>query len=132
GAAPPSGLDAVEPRHPHVHQDHIRVERVCELERLDPVRGLADELDVGAGVEDHPEAAANERLVVGDEDADAQGASESGKRAATAKPPPGAGPADSEPPKTPTRSRIPIRPRPLPPPFPEPSSRTSTSSASAP
>ena len=32
------------------------------------VRGLADDLDVGLGLEDHPEAGPDERLVVGDED----------------------------------------------------------------
>ena len=35
-----------------------------------PVFGLADDLDVGACVEDHPKAAADEGLVVGDRDAD--------------------------------------------------------------
>ena len=40
------------------------------VDRLAPVRRLADDLDVGLGVEDHPEAGADERLVVGDQDPD--------------------------------------------------------------
>src|ERR687886_664305 len=38
--------------------------------RLAPVRGLADDLDVLLGLEDHAEARADERLVVDDEDPD--------------------------------------------------------------
>ena len=48
------------------------------------VGGLADDLDVGLGVEDDAEAGAHERLVVGDQDADHHGAvSRSGRRART-------------------------------------------------
>ena len=43
--------------------------RAC-VERLAAVRRLADDLDVLLRVEDHAKAAADERLVVGDEDAD--------------------------------------------------------------
>src|SRR6266540_4043783 len=98
----------------------------------EPTSRLAAELEIGALLEDHAEAAADERLVVGHENADAHVAATSGRRAATLKPPPGAGPAASEPPKTLTRSRIPISPWPaavplLPPA--RPSSRISTSSA---
>ena len=91
---------------------------------------LADDLDVVLGVEDHPEAGADERLVVGDQDADAHAASTgsrgaaaasaasaspcSGSRASTSKPPPGRGPACSSPPITRTRSRMPTRPWPPP------------------
>ena len=39
--------------------------------RLGAVGGLADHLDVGLRVEDHPQARAHELLVVGDEDAHA-------------------------------------------------------------
>ena len=40
------------------------------LDRLAAVRRLADDLDVGLGLEDHAEAGADQRLVVGDQDAD--------------------------------------------------------------
>ena len=42
----------------------------ARADRLAAVGGLADDLDVGLGVEDHPEAGAHERLVVGEQDAD--------------------------------------------------------------
>ena len=43
--------------------------RPASLDRLVPVLGLADDLDVVLAVEDRAEAAAHERLVVGDQDA---------------------------------------------------------------
>jgi hypothetical protein len=49
-------------------------------------------VDVLLGVEDHAEAGAHERLVVGDEHAD-----HSGILAVTSKPPPATGPARSDP-----------------------------------
>ena len=41
------------------------------LERLQAVARLADDLDVGLRLEDHPEAGAHERLVVDDQDSNA-------------------------------------------------------------
>ena len=40
-----------------------------ELDRLGAVGGLADDVEVVLGVEDHAEAGAHERLVVGDQHA---------------------------------------------------------------
>ena len=55
-----------------------------QRDRLGAVAGLADHLEVRLGVDDHPEAAAHERLVVGDQHADRHGPrSASGKRART-------------------------------------------------
>ena len=62
-------------------------------DRGPPVIRLADHVDVGLRSEDHAEAAAHQRLVVGDD-----GADHSGNRASTAKPPPGRGPASRVPP----------------------------------
>ena len=62
-----------------------------ELDGLGAVARLAGDLHVGLGLDDHPHAAAHERLVVGDEDADhARCSSPTGSRAATRKPPSGA------------------------------------------
>ena len=47
---------------------------VCErpLDRLVAVGRLGDDLEVGLGVEHHPESAQDDRVVVGDEDAGLQ------------------------------------------------------------
>ena len=55
---------------------------------LGAVACLADDLDPGFCLEDHPEARAHERLVVGEEDADHRSLAY-GRRARTAKPPSG-------------------------------------------
>ena len=73
---------------------------------------LAGDLDVLLRVEDQPEAAADERLVVRDQDRDHAGSVASGSRARTAKPPPRRGPAANSPSKTVTRSRTPASPWP--------------------
>ena len=83
------------------------------VDGLHAVGALADDLDVGLGAEDHPEARADELLVVDQEDLDrhqATAASATGSRARTANPPPGAGPASTLPPYRPTRSRMPTMP----------------------
>ena len=64
------GGQAVELRHPDVHQHDRRLEERRLADRLETVLGLANHLDVALRLEDHPEAGAHELLVVGDEDAD--------------------------------------------------------------
>ena len=77
------------------------------------VAGLADDLEVGLGVEDHAEAAAHERLVVGEQDADAHGAPPAAAARGRRKPPPRHGPASSVAAVAArARSRIPTRPLP--------------------
>ena len=61
---PARRLDPVEVRHPDVHQRHVDRVAVDALERLEAVARLRDDLDVVLGVEDHPEAGANQSLVV--------------------------------------------------------------------
>jgi hypothetical protein len=99
------GLEAVELGHPDVHQHQVRRELARALQRRAPVGGFADHLEVGLRVEDHPQAAAHERLIVGDQDPDGLGhactcaaslspAGARGINADTANPdPPAAGPA---------------------------------------
>jgi hypothetical protein len=55
-----------------------------EFEGGAPVVGLADDLHVGLGLEDHAQPAAYERLVVGDQDADHEPVRSSGRRARSA------------------------------------------------
>src|SRR6478672_1323339 len=104
----PRRLDAVQPGHPHVHQDDVRPQATGLLDRIESIGGLPHELDVLFGPQRHLERRAHERLIVGDEDADRHGNSSSvGRVADTRYPPPETGPALSSPPKSATRSRIP-------------------------
>ena len=76
-------LDAVEARHADVHEHDVRAERVGLGDGLVAVARLADDLDVRLGLEDHPEAGADEALVVCEQDADHR-AEPSGSRARSA------------------------------------------------
>ena len=67
GQQPPGRLDPVDLRHAHVHQDDVRRDAARQLDRLAPVGRLADDLEVGLRLEDHPEAGAHECLVVDDQ-----------------------------------------------------------------
>jgi hypothetical protein len=86
------------------------------VDRITSVNGLGHRLDV----EDHPEAAAHELLVVGQHDPDrpGPGATRPGathgrpSSACTRKPPFGRAPISSRPPCMVTRARMPTRPRP--------------------
>src|SRR5918996_1239356 len=64
-------LDARTPRHPHVHQHDVRHQLGSALDRLVPVVGLADHLDVGLSPEDHLQASAEQGMIVGDQDSKA-------------------------------------------------------------
>ena len=69
------------------------------VDRLEPVARLGDDLDVRLAGEQHAEAGAHHRLVVGDEDADGhRRRPSSGRRALRTKPPPVAVPAVISPP----------------------------------
>jgi hypothetical protein len=69
-------------RHADVHQDDIGLELAGEFNCLVAVLGLADDVDLVVSLEDQAEAAAHERLVVGEQDAD-----HVGRTARTAYPP---------------------------------------------
>ena len=81
------------------------------FDRLDPVTRFRNNLDLRIDLEQLAKAGAYERLVVGDDDANAQGdTGSSGSSAFTMKPPPLFFPASSVPPCNSTRSRIPASP----------------------
>ena len=118
GDEAPGRLDAVQHRHPDVHQDHVRRTSLGQRDGLGPVLGLADHLDVGLGLEDRPEPRADQRLVVADEDPDAHAPCllerDAGSNlVAAVRSRPGA----ELPPNSATRSRIPISPCPAPSPL---------------
>ncbi len=94
----PRRLDPVGARHADVHQDDVGREARGEPRRLLAVLGLADDLEVGLALEDDAEAAADERLVVREQDPDHAGAPWSGMRARISKPPVAPGPLVSVPP----------------------------------
>jgi hydrogenase maturation protein HypF len=99
GEDAPRRLEPVELRHADVHQDHGGPEARGLVDRLEPVRRLRHDLDVVLAAEQHPEARADHRLVVDDEDADAHaGPPPSGSRVLSTKPPPSAVPVVSSPP----------------------------------
>ena len=94
-----SSLDAVELGHADVHQDDGWDKACGLLDSLDPVVRFCHHVDVGLVGEQHAEAGADHRLVVGDEDADAHRCALSiGRRALRRKPPPATGPAVISPP----------------------------------
>ena len=66
----PGGLDAVDRGHLDVHQRDIRAVLRGERHRLLPVGCLGDHLNVVFGLKQGPDAAADQRLVVGEEDSD--------------------------------------------------------------
>ena len=72
---PPRGLDAVHRRHAHVHHDHVGTQPLERSDRVGAVDRLAGDLEVVGGVQDHPEAGAHQRLVVGHHDPDRHGGS---------------------------------------------------------
>ena len=86
------------------------LQRAGEGDGLSAVGGLAHDLDAGLGVEDHPQAGADDLLVVGDDHADH--APFLGSVAVTSQPPPGLGPASSVPPSRAARSVMPATPYP--------------------
>ena len=78
---PAGRLDAVHVRHADVHEHDIRIEFARQGDRLAAVRGLANDIDVGFGAEDDANAAAHERLVIREQDADRHArADRSGRR----------------------------------------------------
>ena len=63
-------IEAVEPRHLHVEEHQIRLERVKRPQRLPPVPRLAHDHDVRVSAEQLPDAAAGQRFIVHDQGAD--------------------------------------------------------------
>ena len=109
----PGGLDAVEPRHPHVHQHDVGARGGQPLHGLAAVACLAHDLEVVLAVDEHPEPGAHHLLVVDQEHPDRLARGFVGHRgilADTRNPPPGRGPASRVPSWTATRSRMPTRP----------------------
>lgn len=72
GADPPGGLDAVHLGHADVHEDDVGAFALGQRDRLGAVAGLADGAQARRGVDQDAEAAAQQGLVVGDEDAQIQ------------------------------------------------------------
>ena len=59
-------LEPVHLRHPDVHEDDVGTLERHQVDGFGAVRGLADDLDVVGRSQQHGEAAAHQRLVVGD------------------------------------------------------------------
>src|SRR5690606_32051251 len=108
------GLEPVEVRHPHVHEDDVRPQPDHLVHRGPPVGGFPHHDDVLLGVEQGAEPLAHHRLVVGDHDVHhgTHPAIRAGSSATTLQPPSSVGPAVRVPPTEAARSRMPGRPCP--------------------
>jgi hypothetical protein len=77
----PAGTERLEDREPvqlrdlHVEEDEVGAELADRIHRLAAVAALADDLDVGLGLEEAAETIAGERLVVDDQGSDLHAAS---------------------------------------------------------
>ncbi|GIE72882.1 hypothetical protein Apa02nite_089900 [Actinoplanes palleronii] len=107
----PGGLDAVDARHPDVEENDVGPMLPGQRDSVVAVARLGHDLEVVLGVEQSSEAAADQRLVVDQQDPDHDVPS-TGSSAWTVKPPSSRGSARSSPPRAVTRSRIPSRPTP--------------------
>ena len=89
-------------RHPHVHEHDVGARRRDEAHGIRPVLRLTDDVEVRLGLQDHPQAAAHEGLVVGDEDREpsdvVHDGAAVGSTATSSNPPSARGPARSDPP----------------------------------
>ena len=111
------GLEPVDHGHPDVHEDHVGLASRASASACSPFVGLADDLEVVGGLEEHAEARAHERLVVDDEHArrhrtllvSGQHGTAPGSRAHRP-----AGRPRTAPPSASTRSRMPRMPWPSP------------------
>ena len=63
-------LDAVQDRHPDIHQHDVGVRASSELDGRCPVGRLADDCQVGLGLQDHAESDPDHLLVVDQHHAD--------------------------------------------------------------
>ncbi len=68
-AEPRDGGDAVHERHVEVDHDRVRVERVGELDRVEPVRGGADDRERGLVLDERTERLEEALVVVGEQHA---------------------------------------------------------------
>src|SRR5262249_58172731 len=97
-------------------QHYVRVQGLRHADPGRPVGGLAGHLDVRLGIEDHPEAHAEQGLVIDEQDPDHPASPPSRRsRAETFQPPGWRGPAPASPPPPGIRPCIPLTPPPPPP-----------------
>jgi hypothetical protein len=64
---PPGGLDTVHVRHAHVHQHHIGALCLDQIHSLHPRTRFTDDDEVRLGLDEYPQAAPQQRLIVGDQ-----------------------------------------------------------------
>ncbi len=128
GADPARRLHAVAARHAQVHQDHVRGVFGDQPQRLLAVTGRTDHLDARQQPQQHHDALAHHRLVIGHDDPSRRPrravlshaapchTRHPGTRSRTTNPSCSgpAGPASRVPPSSSARSRIPRRPYPEP------------------
>src|SRR5579862_7941381 len=62
-----SGVDSIELRHSNVHYYDIGAELLGHPDRLAPIRCLANDFDLGIGLEEEPKALSDHAVVVCEE-----------------------------------------------------------------
>ena len=102
--------DAVESRHPDVHEDDARVEGREFLQRLPAIGALGHDLEPVRWRENSRQPRTNERLVVDDRDSDQRRHSPFTGSSQRTRQPLGVAPAANSPPSAVARSCIPISP----------------------
>jgi hypothetical protein len=102
--------DAVETRHPDIHEDDVRAKRRQLLHRLATVGTLGDDLKAVRRRQDSGEARPDDRLVVDDGDSDHRLLPFSTGSSHRTRQPSPVGPAANSPPSAVARSCIPISP----------------------
>src|SRR5262249_44131043 len=108
-------LQPVHLGHADIHDDNVGSLRMGLRERFSAGRGLADDFDVGAGVEQRSEAGPDHWLVLGEYYPDRchwVSVPRSGSTAGTRQPPCWSGPTSRRPPNAAERSAMPRRPSP--------------------
>lgn len=91
------GGDAVHDGHPDVHEDDVRGSLRAQRDGRLAVGSLAHHVDVRLGAEDHLQAGADQRLVVGQDDADHETSVAYGSHAVSASKRPWVTPEDDKP-----------------------------------
>ncbi len=104
-------LDAIHFRHFQIEQQHVRGDLPELRDDFAPIRRRADDLEIGLRAQNGDQTVAHDRVIVGDEDADAHNADSNGTITVKTVPSPGTLHTSSVPPISRARSFKPTNPK---------------------